>query len=128
MVKPLYDSYSCFPLCDTRDGAQDTGTRDQGPLSYTCSYFLQTTVTGENAMHHFLLNVFFIYILNVIPFPRFPSEILLPIPLLANPPTPASRPGIPLHWSTGPTDVQKGHPLLHMQLKAWVPPGVLFGC
>jgi hypothetical protein len=36
----------------------------------------------------FLLDIFFIYISNVIPFPGFPSEN--PLQLLTNPPTPAS--------------------------------------
>ena len=41
----------------------------------------------------FLLDIFFIYISNVICFPGFPSEKpLFPIPLLTNPPTPASWP------------------------------------
>jgi hypothetical protein len=43
----------------------------------------------------FLLDIFFIYISNVVPFPSFPSEkspILSPIPLLPDPPTPASWP------------------------------------
>jgi hypothetical protein len=42
---------------------------------------------------YFLLDTFFIYISNVIPFPGFPSEdppIPSPIFLLTNPPTPAS--------------------------------------
>jgi hypothetical protein len=41
----------------------------------------------------FLLDIFFIYILNVIPFPSFPSENSLShLPLLTNPPTLASWP------------------------------------
>jgi hypothetical protein len=63
--------------------------------------------------------------------PHFPS----PLPLLSNLPTPASWPWhspIPGHRTfTGPRasppiDDQLGHPLLHMQLKTWVPPCVLF--
>jgi hypothetical protein len=78
-----------------------------------------------------LLDIFFIYISNVIPFPGFPSEkhpIPIPstLPLLTNPPTPASWP-----WhsptrrhrafigprASPPIDVCLGHPLLHRQLK-----------
>jgi hypothetical protein len=65
------------------------------------------------------------------PNPPVPSLL----PLLTNPPTPAS-----LYWHfptlghrafTGPRashhiDVQQGHPLLHMRLEPWVPPYVLF--
>jgi hypothetical protein len=45
----------------------------------------------------FLLDIFFIYISNVIPFPGFPSKkhplhIASPLPLLTNPPTPTSWP------------------------------------
>jgi hypothetical protein len=43
----------------------------------------------------FLLDIFFIYISNVIPFPSFPSENPLSpsaLPLLPNPPLPASWP------------------------------------
>ena len=74
----------------------------------------------------FLLDIFFIYISNVIPFPSFPSE---------NPLSPPPAPHL-IHfhsWSwhspilghrafTGPRasppiDDQLGHPLLHMQLE-----------
>jgi hypothetical protein len=43
---------------------------------------------------HFLLDIFFIYISIVNPFPGFPSETSYtrPLPLLTNPPTPASWP------------------------------------
>jgi hypothetical protein len=49
------------------------------------------TVKKKEAMK-FLLDIFFIYISNVIPFRGFPSEDPLshPPPLLTNPPTPAS--------------------------------------
>jgi hypothetical protein len=33
----------------------------------------------------FLLDIFFIYISNVIPFPSFPSQNPFPLPLLPNP-------------------------------------------
>jgi hypothetical protein len=59
----------------------------------------------------FLLDIFFIYISNVIPFPGFPSENPLPIPF---PPPPCSPthplllpgPGIPLHWGIEPSQDQ----------------------
>ena len=93
-----------------------------------------------------LLAILFIYISNVnplpgfkcIPFPRFPS----PLPLLlwgcspTHPPTPTSlpwySPTLRHQAFTGPrasppTYVQKGHPLLHMQLELWVPPCVVGG-
>ena len=64
------------------------------------------------------------------------TTYLLPLPLLTNPPTPASWP-----WSSptlghraftgprvsSPIDDWLGHPLLHMRLEPWVPPCVLFG-
>ena len=62
-----------------------------------------------------LLDIFYIYISNVIPFPRFPSEtspILSPLPLLTNPPTPTPCPGIPLHWGIEPSQDQR--PLLSL--------------
>ena len=87
----------------------------------------------------FLLDIFFIYISNVISFPSFPSEnphIPSILPLLTNPPTPASWPWhspILKHRTfTGSRaspliDDQLGHPLLHMQLEPWVPVCVFFG-
>jgi hypothetical protein len=46
----------------------------------------------------FLLDIFFIYISNVIPFPIFlPENLLSSLPLLPNPPTPLLGPGIPLY-------------------------------
>jgi hypothetical protein len=82
-----------------------------------------------------LLDVFFIYISNAIPFlvssPKIPYP--LPLSLLPNPPTPAS-------WSwhspilghvtfterraSPPIDVPQGHALIHMQLGTQVPPCV----
>jgi hypothetical protein len=81
----------------------------------------------------FLLDIFFIYISNVNPFPSFPSENpLIPscLLLLPNPPTPTSWP-----WHSPilghrtfteprvspPIDDRLGHPLLHMHLEPWVP-------
>jgi hypothetical protein len=95
-------------------------------------------------MFHFflLLNIFFIYISNVIPFPGLPY-----ITPLSHPPSPCLYEGAPppipafLPWhfptlghrtTTGPRavppiDVQQGHPLPHMWPESWVPPGVFFG-
>jgi hypothetical protein len=79
----------------------------------------------------FLLDIFFLYISNVIPFPGFPSENSLPHPRSpcfyegAPPPIhplPPHCPDIPLHWGIEPSQDQgpllplmssKGHPLLH---------------
>jgi hypothetical protein len=72
-----------------------------------------------------------------------PSSFLLwkppipfPSPLLISPPTPTSlswhSPTLG-HWAftrpkaSPPTDDQQGHRLLHVLLKSWVPPCVLFG-
>ena len=74
----------------------------------------------------FILDIFFIYILNVIAFLGFHSPISSPITLYTNPHTPPSRP-----WhsptlghsaftgprASPPIDDQLGHPLLHMQLE-----------
>ena len=57
----------------------------------------------------FLLDVFFIYILNVIPFPVFPSENpLSPLPSPCSPTHPLLLPchGIPLHWGIEPSQGQ----------------------
>ena len=89
---------------------------------------------------NFLLNIFFIYIKNVIPFPGFPPPCKHPIPssfplLLwgcssTSPPTPTSPPSIPLYRgisrafigprTSPPIDAWQGHPLLHMQLEPCV--------
>jgi hypothetical protein len=58
----------------------------------------------------FLLDIFFIYILNVIPFPGFPSENPLshPPPPAHQPihPLPLPCPGIPLQWGIEPSQDQ----------------------
>jgi hypothetical protein len=57
----------------------------------------------------FLLNIFFIYISNVIPFPSFPSENPLspsPFPYSPTHPLLLSGPGIPLHWVIVPSQDQ----------------------
>jgi hypothetical protein len=87
----------------------------------------------------FLLDTYFIYISNVVPFPGLPAENLLSspsLPLLTNPPISASwlwhSPTLGHRTFTGwraspPIDDQLCHPLLHMQQEPWVPPCVLFG-
>jgi hypothetical protein len=97
-----------------------------------CSFFLL-----------FILDMFFIYIRNVFPFP-FPPFINslthpLPLPLWQCSPTQEHPPAFqPWHCPilghlppSGPgaapsTDVQQGHPLQHMWPATWVPPCVLF--
>jgi hypothetical protein len=91
----------------------------------------------------FLLDIFFIYISNVIPFPgpslpRNPPIPSSPTPAsmrgFLHPPThPLPPPLLPLHWgiyqafigprTSLPIDAWQGHPLLHMQLE----PCVLLG-
>jgi hypothetical protein len=69
-------------------------------------------------------------------FPLWKPPMPSPLPLLTNPPTPASLswhcPTLGYQAFTGPRasppiDVPQGHPLLHMQLEPWVPPCVLLG-
>jgi hypothetical protein len=82
----------------------------------------------------FLLDIFSIYISNVIPFPGFPSKTSLSYP--SSPcspiyPLPLFSPKLGHQTFSGPKtsppiDVQQGNPLLHMQLESWVPPCVLF--
>jgi hypothetical protein len=81
---------------------------------------------------YFLLDIFFIYISNVISFPGFPSEkFLLPIPSPCSPTHPLILSSPEYRTFTGPRasppiDVQGGHPLLHMQLEPWVPSRIFF--
>jgi hypothetical protein len=60
------------------------------PFSFFLFFFFE---------YNFLLDIFFIYISNVIPFPRFPSENSL----FPNPPTPIPGPGIPLYRGIEPS-------------------------
>ena len=63
----------------------------------------------QNSGNTFLLNIFFIYILRVIPFPHFlPRNNLshLPSPCSPTYPLPLPCPGIPLHWSIKPSQDQ----------------------
>jgi hypothetical protein len=92
----------------------------------------------------FLLDIYFIYIANVIPFSWFPLQkppILAPpsvsMTVFPYPPTQSCLPTLSFPFNfpflfTGPRAsphiaVQQGHPLLHMQLESWVTPCVLFG-
>jgi hypothetical protein len=76
------------------------------------------------------------------PFLIYPQKTPIPntlthsLPLLTNPPKPASlswhSPTLGHRAFTEPRaspliDVPQGHPLLHMGLEPWVPPCVLFG-
>jgi hypothetical protein len=57
----------------------------------------------------FFLDIFFVYILNVIPFPDFPSENpLSPSPSSCSPTHPLllPGPGIPLYWGIEPSQDQ----------------------
>jgi hypothetical protein len=93
------------------------------------------------------LNIFLIYISNVIPFPG-PSPPLPPKTSYTIRPSLASMRVFPNHSSTptspplhsltpgnqafpgprasSPIDAQQGHPWLHMPLEPWVPPCALF--
>ena len=88
----------------------------------------------------FLLDIFFIYISNVIPFPSSPTKNPPSFPSSPCSPTHPlllPGPGISLHWGIEPSQDQGtllpfiddwlGHPLLHMHLEPWVPPCVFFG-
>jgi hypothetical protein len=89
---------------------------------------------SELFIRYFLCLHFKCFPLSLLPLQKLP--IPSPLPLLTNRPTPTS-----LSWHastlghqafTGPRaspsiDVQQGHPALHMRLKPWVPPCVLFG-
>ena len=93
--------------------------------------------TGLPFVCLFLLDIFFIYLSNGVPFPSFPSKNPL------SPPLPAPQPTTPVSWpwhplvlghrtftgprASPPTDDLLGHPLLHMQLEPQVPPCVFFG-
>jgi hypothetical protein len=82
------------------------------PFSFFFFYFL----------FNFLLDIFFIYISNVIP--KVPYT--LPLPCTSNHSLPLLSPGVPLYWSilslqdqwaSLSTDGRLGHLLLHMQLE-----------
>jgi hypothetical protein len=66
-----------------------------------------------------LLDTFFTYISNVIPFPGFPSENPYPLPLhTAHQPHPPLLPGIPLHWGIKLSQDQR-FPLMHNKAILW---------
>jgi hypothetical protein len=107
--------------------------------SFHCRFF--------SFLFFFFLDILFIYISNVILFPRFPSGIPYPIlPLPASMrvvPYPATHFPIPVslpwhsatlgHWfSTGPRasppiDTIHDHVLLHMWLEPWIQPCIHVG-
>jgi hypothetical protein len=84
-------------------------------------------------MFLFLLDIFFIYISNVIPFPSFSSENPLSLPPLPAPqPTHSGFLALAFPYSVGhrtftgpraspPIDGRVGHPQLHMRLEPRVP-------
>jgi hypothetical protein len=88
-----------------------------------------------------LLDIFFIYISNVIPFPGFSPEIPILSPTLffpyfyegASPPSPTSPPwhsptlGHGAFTRPGASPPIDGYPLLHLLVESWVTPCVLFG-
>jgi hypothetical protein len=88
---------------------------------------------------HFFIRYFLYLHFKCYPLSWFPTRklpIIYPLPLLTNPPTPASlswhSPTLGHQAFSGPKaspaiGVQQGHPLLHMQLEPWVSPCVLFG-
>jgi hypothetical protein len=87
-------------------------------------------------LSYFLLDIFFIYISNLIPFPASPSPSH-PLPASMDVfPHPSTHSHLPLpilglQAFTGPRafppiDVQQSHPVLHMQLEPWDPPCVFF--
>jgi hypothetical protein len=89
----------------------------------------------------FLLDIFFIYISNVILFPLYPPEKPLSHPsspcFYGGAPTPSTLTSLPSNFpslghlafigprASPPIDVQQGHPLLHMWQELWVTPCVL---
>jgi hypothetical protein len=95
-----------------------------------------------NSIFSLLLDIFFIYISNFMPFPGFPPKGPYSIPppphpplWSPNPPTFASlswhSPTLGHRAFTGPRtsppiDVRQVHSLLHMKLEPWVPTCVLF--
>jgi hypothetical protein len=73
------------------------------------AFFLLSFLPFFNFLKDFLLDIFFIYISNVIPFPGFPFENLLPSPFPCSPtyhPLPLPGPGILLHWGIEPSQDQ----------------------
>jgi hypothetical protein len=111
-------------------------------------YWLYHFQAWQASFLHYFLKIFY-YIFSLFtfkmlsPFLVSPPKIPCPFPLppasmrvFPYPPTLASlpwhsptlgHPAFPGPMASLPIDVQQGHPLLHMWLKEWVPPYVLFG-
>jgi hypothetical protein len=93
-------------------------------------------------LHFFLLDIFFIYISNFIPFPHFlsarPLPSHLPSPCSLTHPLPLPCPGILLHWGIEPSQGQGPFLSSHWcptrpssatyVVEVLSPPCVLFGC
>jgi hypothetical protein len=88
-----------------KERAEDSNQEVQEVCCETVSleFYLSKTLTMTfffGGGGYFLLNIFFIYISNVIPFPSFPSEnplSSLPSPCFLAYPLPLPGAGIPLH-------------------------------
>ena len=111
---------------------------------FTCLFFVfQTQICPQHVYFQtfpmtLLFDVFFIYISNFTPFPRFPSKTSLShSPSTCSPTHPlllpfsSHSPPLGNQDFTGPRaspfiDVQQGPPLLYMWLEPWAPPCVLF--
>ena len=81
-------------------------------LAPKCNLTLTFFKTAALFYLSFLLDIFFIYISNVIPFPCFPSENPLSPPSSTCSPTlplPFPSPGIPLFWGIEPSQDQGPH-------------------
>ena len=63
---------------------------------------------SKHSLFSFFKDIFFIYILNIIPFLGFPSEapIIRPSPCSPTHPLLLPCPGIPLHWGIEPSQDQ----------------------
>jgi hypothetical protein len=98
---------SCFGPGWKPEGHSNTCVSILQSLGDRCVFcfilFFEIFING-----YFLLDVFFIYISNVIPFPAFPSNppSHSPSPRSPNHPLPLPCPGIPLHWGIKPSQDQ----------------------
>ena len=94
----------------------------QTDTQYSSSQSLKQNLKRENCSSLFLLDIFFIYVSNVIPFPGFTSRNSLSPPtppaslrVLPHPPThslPLPCPGIFLRWGIEPSEDQEPLPPL----------------
>jgi hypothetical protein len=112
---------------------------DERPILSVCLQLIsfESGSISCSFLFNFLLDIFLIYISDVIPVPSFPSE---KHPSLSHPQTHAHQP-THYHWhywlwhsqtlgyrvfivprAFSSIDVLLGHPLLHMQLEPQVPP------